>query len=249
VEQGGTEAGEIEVNLRRYAKLPEVEAEISALPTGTGIEFRVAIAQASAPETVVHGIRRLRRTSDNEGADALLDVLIQLATPLLERAARKQFPDSEDDRQEAVQRAAFQLWREVIDTSPKEAFWEVNFKHMVVLACSDAARKIRDQRKQERPFRRSDDGTWDEELLQPDPAFSDRDDHAFLDEVVWGEALSQLDGNVQRAIYLKARGLKIASKNPNEPTITSVLGVTGRTVQNYLREGEAILRRSLELNN
>jgi len=237
--------GEVEVDLRHYERLPEVEAEISALPTGAGIEFRVAVAQACAPETVVHGIRRLRRAGDNEGTNTLLDVLVELATPLLERAARRQFPHSEDDRQEAMQRAAVQLWQEVIDTSPKEAFWEVNFKRMVVLACSDAARSIRDQRKKERPFRRSDDGTYDEELLHPDPAFVDRDDHAFLDEVVWGEAFAQLHGNVRRAVYLKARGLKIESQNPNEPTIASVLGVTGRTVRNYLREGEEILRRSL----
>jgi hypothetical protein len=73
VGQAGTEAGEIEGDLRHYERLPEVEEEISALPKGVGVDFRVAAAQASAPETVVHGIRRLRRAGDNEGVNALLE--------------------------------------------------------------------------------------------------------------------------------------------------------------------------------
>lgn len=168
------------------------------------------------------------------------------AAPILDRAAKKQFPHSYDDCQEVMQQAAVQLWREVIDTSSKEEFWEVNFKHMVIRACSDAARSIRDKRKRESRFYRSDDGIRDDELRVPDPAFLDREDHAFLDDVVLGDAFSQLEGNIRTAIYLKARGLKIDSKNANEPTISSVLGVTGRTVQTYLREGEAILRQALE---
>lgn len=243
VEQATAEASEIDFGRSCRTRRPEVEAEISALPMGTGVNFQVAVAQADAPETLVHGIRRLRRAGDNEGAHALVDVLIELATPLLERAARRQFPHSEDDRQDALQLVALQLWREVIDTSPQEEFWEINFKHMIVRASSDAAGKIRRQREHERPFHRSDDGTWDEELLHPDPAFGDSADHSFLDGVVWSEALAQLDGNVQRAIYLKAKGMKIASKNPHEQTISAVLGVTDRTVRNYLREGEDILRR------
>lgn len=244
-EEGVSTAG---VGLIRYTRRPEVEAEIAALPGGVGTDFRVAVAGATALETVVHTIRRLRRAGDDAGTLALTDVLIKKATPALERAARRQFPQSLDDQQDVMQLAAIQLWREVADTSPKEEFWEVNFAGMLVRACSDAARKIRGQREHERPFRRSEDGAWDEELLQPDPKFSDRDDRAFLSGALLAGGLDQLEGDVRRAVYLKMKGLRIDSKDPNAPTIARTLGVSGRTVQTYLRQGEDTLRRWLQQN-
>lgn len=236
------EADAVGIRLVRYRRSPELEAELAALPEGTGVEFRVAVAGALAPETIVYGIRQLIRAGDEAGAQALTEVLIEKATPILERMATRQFRESADDQQDAVQEAAIQLWREVADTSPKEEFWEVNFVGLLARACSDAAKKIRRQRAQQRPFRRSEDGVWDEELVQPDTAFTGDEQDSFHRDTIIKEAIAVLEGNVQRAAYLRLQGMKVYSKNPNEVTIASVLHVSDSMVRAYIRKAEQVIR-------
>jgi DNA-directed RNA polymerase specialized sigma24 family protein len=113
---------------------------------------------------------------------------------------------------------------------------------MVRLACADAADRLRRQRQHERPFKRglSDEGDpWNEEETLADPL-------AVEPALLVPEALAQLDGNVRRALFLKVQGFKERSNDGNEPTISSLLGVSDRTVRNYLRAAEATLRPWLE---
>jgi DNA-directed RNA polymerase specialized sigma24 family protein len=112
---------------------------------------------------------------------------------------------------------------------------------MVRLACSDAADDIRRQRAHERPFVRGEDDegeAWDEEAGLADPVEMDTG-------LLVPEALAQLRGDVRRAVYLKLQGFQEKSTDPAEPTISSLLGVSDRTVRTYLRKGEAVLRQWL----
>jgi DNA-directed RNA polymerase specialized sigma24 family protein len=223
---------------RAYRRRPEVEAEIRALPDPAAPAFLAAAAGAQAPETVVYAIRCLLRAGQRSRADALAEGLIDRAAPYLARAARAQFPRSEADQDDLMQMATVQMWREVFDTGSRQEFWEVFFRRMVVLTCSDAADRLRGQRAHERPFRRgvSDEGdTWNEEDMLADPHEADLG--LFLPE-----ALAQLDGDVRRAVYLKLQGFKEGSKDSDEVTISRLLGVSDRTVRTYLRRGEQTIR-------
>jgi DNA-directed RNA polymerase specialized sigma24 family protein len=223
---------------RAYQRRPEVEAEIRALPDPADPTFLAVVQAAQAPETVVYAIRALLRVGVRSRADALADGLIGRAAPHLARAARAQFPRSESDQDDLMQMATVQMWREVFDTGSRQEFWEVFFRRMVVLTCSDAADRLRAQRAHERPFRRgvSDEGdTWSEEDMLADP--HEADTSLFLPE-----ALAQLDGDVRRAVYLKLLGFKEGSKDAEEVTISRLLGVSDRTVRTYLRRGEQTIR-------
>jgi DNA-directed RNA polymerase specialized sigma24 family protein len=223
---------------RDYRRKPEVEAEIASLADAGDAAFYSAVEQAQADETLVYGIRKLLRCGRADEAKQLAQVLLARATPLIAWASGSQFPESQADRKDTMQMAGFQLWREVYDLSPKEEFWEVNFTRMVFRACSDAADSIRGPRANERQFHRGIDGEgdeWDEEDSVPalDVTASD---------LLVPEALAQLDGDVRRAMYLHLQGFKEKSKNPSEPTISTILGVSDRTVRKYLREGEDRIR-------
>lgn len=223
---------------RRYTRLPAVEAEIAALPSVSDSGFRAMAKAAKAPETVVHALRLLRRADDEHGADELAALLVEWAAKLIATEAVGQFPSSPADRADVMQAASTQLWCEVLDTAPRQEFWEVHFHRMVVLTCSDAARTIRKQRERERPFTRgeNDEGEFfDEEANVPD-------DEAMDTELFVPEALEQLEGDVRRAVYLRSLGYKQHSKNSNEPTIASILGVSDRTVRTDLTKAKAILR-------
>jgi DNA-directed RNA polymerase specialized sigma24 family protein len=222
-----------------------VEAEIRALPGPGAPGFRAAAEGAQAAETIVHAIRRLRRIGDQEGAKALIEPLLERATPVVSQVMKSHFPARDprelEDREDAGQQVAEQLWREVFDTSSAQEFWEVFFERMVRLACSDAAGRIRKQREHERLLAHGEDkagDAWDEAQRLPDPKSGDA---LFL-----SEALAGLPPDVARALYLKALGYQTDSKDPAEQTIARLLGVTGRTVSTYLRTGEAALRRWLE---
>jgi len=242
VEEDHTESDSGDARLVRYQRREDVEDEVTALPGGTGIAFWGAVASAQEPETIVYGIRRLTRAGDDAGAQRLTDLLIDKVKPTLERLARRQaqirFNGSLEDRDDIMQAATIQLWHEVKDTSLKEEFWEVNCTAALQRACSDAAVKLRDQREHERLFHRSDDGTWAEELMQPDEAFTGDEFDPFHREMILEEALSFLTGNVRRAAYLRLQGMKEHSKDQVEVTIASVLEVSDRTVRTYLRQAE-----------
>lgn len=214
-----------------------LEAELSELPEGTGLDFRIAVAAAQEPETIVHGIRRLLRAGDRAGTLPLTEILIEKVTRTLEAMARRQFPQSPQDQEDACQEATIQLWCEIADTSPKEEFWEVNFKAMLGRAVSDAAKKIRRRSTGEQPFKRDETGEGvDQESAIADDRFTGDEQDPFHLDMLTEEALSVLDGNVRKAAYLLLRGMKEHSTNPEEWTVARVLGVSDRTVRTYLRQ-------------
>lgn len=59
----------------------------------------------------------------------------------------------------------------------------------------------------------------------------------------YGEAIGQLAERERLAVYLKyIEGLPEESEDPERQTIAKILGVTGRSVRNYLRRAEQKLR-------
>jgi RNA polymerase sigma factor (sigma-70 family) len=226
---------------RSYQRRAEVEAEIVALPPADHAGLPAALRHAAALETLVHGIRRLLAAGRGAEAQTVADVLIERAAPLVTRIAYSQVV-AVSDHDDLVQNALVQMWQEVFNLGPQHEFWEVHFAHMVRMACLDAADRLRRQRAHERPFKRgvsAEGDPWSEEDTLPDP-------EALEPVLDVPEAMAQLDGNIRRALYLKVLGFKERSKDKNEPTISSILGVSDRTVRNYLRAAEEILRPWLE---
>ncbi|HUS14995.1 MAG TPA: sigma-70 family RNA polymerase sigma factor [Chloroflexia bacterium] len=226
---------------RGYQRRAAVEAEIVALPAVTDPALLPALEGATALETLVHGIRRFRAAGRQAEAQVVAEWLIERAAPLVARIARGQAVRAED-REDLAQTALLQMWQEVQNSLPQHEFWEVHFAHMLRLACADAAERLRRPGEHERPFKRgtSDDGDpWNEEDTLADP-------RALEPAMLVPEALAQLDGNVRHALYLKTLGYKERSKDSSEPTISSLLGVSDRTVRNYLRAAEETLRPWLE---
>ena len=226
---------------RSYRRKAEVEAEIRALPPAHDPALPGALEAATAYETLTHGIRRLQAAGRTQAAEQVANRLIERIAPLVARIAAGQavLPDEREDLQ---QMALTQMWQEVYNPAPQHEFWEVHFAHMLRVTCADAAERLRRQRAHERPFHRgtTDDGdAWNEEDTIADP-------RAFEPALLAPEALAQLDGNVRRALYLKTLGFKERSKDSGEPTISSLLGVSDRTVRNYLRAAEETLRPWLQ---
>ena len=114
----------------------------------------------------------------------------------------------------------------------------MSFKGAVARACSNAADKIRTAHRLEQPFdrREGEEGELrDSEAEEPDPEEMDT-------TLYVREALAQLDIDRRRVIQLRMERFKVRSNDPQEPTISSLLGVSDRTVRTWLREAKATLR-------
>ena len=108
---------------RDYRRKPEVEAEIRSLRKLADDRLVSVAENAQAIETIIHAARRLRRAGRDEDAAALEEVLLRRADHVVALAARRQFPSSPANREDAVQEVALQVWQAVRDCSPKGEFW------------------------------------------------------------------------------------------------------------------------------
>ncbi len=223
---------------RDYWCKPEVAAEIRSLRDVPDEQLVEVDTQSRELETLVRAIRRLIRAGREAEATVLEDILLRRAERVIARVARNQFADSPSDREDAIQEVTLRLWQKVGDCSPKEEFWEANFYGAVAHVCSNVADSIRRVRGRERQFDRGENEEGiprDEEAEVADPDEMDTALYA-------PEALALLDGDRRRAIQLDMLGFKQKSNNPQEPTISSLLGVSDRTVREWLREAKATLR-------
>jgi hypothetical protein len=223
---------------RAYTRLPHVEAEIRSLPDVTAPDFREAVARARAVETLVHAIRRLLRAGDPMGAKSLGAELVSRAEGMVARTAMAQFPNQADDRQELLSALAERLWREVSDTTPRTEFWEVHFQEALIRAARTLAERMRPPEgvRHVSIGRDEDDEGGQDAVDEPAAAGEDWDDDLLLAEV-----LGRLEGKARLAAYLKLKGLKEKSNDPQEATIASVMGVSDRMVRNYLGAARAAL--------
>ncbi len=222
---------------RGYVRRPHVEAEIVALPDVAAPDFMQVAARAEAIETLVHAIRRLVRAGNAVGVKELGTVLAGRVQRLVADTAMARFPGRPDDRHELSAALTERLWREVIDPSPRTEFWEVHFRSALIRASFTLAkRQTPPEGVQHLSIGRDEDdqrgrGTVDE------PAGAEDWDP----ELLLAEALSQLEGKVRMAAFLKLKDLKEQSNDPQEATIASVMGVSDRMVRNYLAAARATL--------
>ena len=232
-EQPKTDAPE---NPRGYTRRPEVEAEIRALPAVANAGFAEAALAGRFEETLVFAMRALVRSGNRAATEPLLERLLECAERRVAEHLNRLLR-SWEDREDAARTVAARLWEEVFDLSPQKSFWDINFTWKLKKCCIDAVQPHYRQRANERQFKRSetsDDRYPDEAASLPDPVEIDADLYV-------PEWLMQLEGVVRQAAVLKYHGYQEKSNDPTEDTISSLLGVTDRSVRNYLKKAREIL--------
>lgn len=126
----------------------------------------------------------------------------------------------------------YQLWKELCD--PTERYWEVRFYHALRCLCYDVAQRLSRMGKGEKPWPNyvDEEGVLTEvEVQDPDPV--DPDEQIFIEQT-----LGRLDEPIRTAVYLRVvEGWQIHSQDPSTITISRVLGVTEKTVRNYINRG------------
>lgn len=122
--------------------------------------------------------------------------------------------------------------------SPEEAFWEANFIHTLTYLAYDVARPLRRARRvlTEADLWRDTDPEGVSVLDMADPAPD------LESTIIVQEALGLVDGPERTAVFLHiVEGWSIVD-NRGGPSVSRHLGVTDRTVRNYISRGLDKLR-------
>jgi hypothetical protein len=234
-----------------YTRPPTVEHAIdeALLLSGSELNRRITVSTAGhsefiPSEVVVHLARRTRKDNSEAKFRHLYETLTKrVATHL---------PKGRGGMDEFVRQTVLDVFVDRIcedRTSPGEAldFAECKFALFVANLVRDARSKYRRSlgRETELGSGEDEDGVSAtsnsklQELLEG--RLGDFDDPMFRKELL--EAISLLKPEQRRQVMLIFQDLKDSSKDPNEKTVASMLGISDRQVRNRKKEIIEALRR------
>jgi hypothetical protein len=229
----------------------EIEAEWQSLGSPDDEKFWERLARARV-ETVV-AARRQYCDRDRSLVDRIDRVLVAKIDPLFRAASRSVAKhEAPSYREEIEAMLGEDFWRDVL--TAEDTFYEIRCRQKLRKVALDARRKVIDAKARtlERRAARIEHpavedatpaGTVAEETI-PDPA----DDFAEVEaEIDWYVALASMPDEVAQAIDLHYRAdLKVHSNNPDEPTVSKILGCSERKARDLIRTGEELARRQIE---
>ena len=215
-------------SLTTYRREPDVQA---VLERWDRLSARLPLREWDDPSTpleaLVTAARALSKAGQSAQAWAVVEAIVRRVTSRTYRHLAV-WGVVGTNRHEDVTRDIVHMTVEcVLSTGPQNEFWECRF-----WTCFD--RRVRTI------LRDMNRGRQSETTLDDD--FDIVDNHAdWTDNVAAQALLDRLPEPVRTAFYLKHyAGYKEESAEP-EPTISTLLGVSGRTVRNYLTKAEKLL--------
>lgn len=232
-----------------YTREVEVEAQIQQLTRLSERARRQTMLAALPPghpdrlreETLVFALRECALAGDEETAWQVAERLVErISGHVARQLARWRLPA--EDADDCTRDLFAALWEALWDRSPVAEFWEVRFwvcldrRLWNLVEKRQAALDIQRRPADEAPEAEADEA---ESLLMRQVDGAPGPDVLTERE----EALARLTENERLAVYLRyAEGIPEESDDPERETIARILGVTGRSVRNYLRRAEQKLR-------
>ncbi len=234
-----------------YVREARIERQIGALlPLAEPARrARFALANRRDPdfvgeEALVYWLRAYRRAGDDATAWRLAENLVERVAGHVRRHVER-WRLGQDESDECARDLFVALFAAVFDDGPGGEFWEVRFwvcldrRLWNLLEKRQAVADLAETGIGETNAGDDETGaTRENSLLRVvDPKLGP------ARQAELGEALAQLTENERLAVYLcRVEGWPEESDDPARPSAARVLGVTGRSVRNYLKRAENKLR-------
>jgi DNA-directed RNA polymerase specialized sigma24 family protein len=232
----------------KYEKPADLRSEWEALGDPAALGFVDALASARM-ETIVTARRTL---AGRIPIDRIDETLIDRSAPLINAAARRVAAGAPDMYREEIEEEIVEaFWRDVLGG---ESFYEIRFALTLRNAARDARRKVLGgkQRQRERKSARVVFGETDELSLgvfQSESELASHDDLSsdVVDRFTVQAILDELPDDVARAMTLHViMDLKIASMDPREATVATVMGCSERKARGLIAEGRATISTMID---
>ena len=229
-----------------YVRESEVEAQVrqlSALPARLRRERLLSAAawgdsRRAREETLVYFLREYEGRGDSETAWQIAETLSNRVAAHIQRALRRWRLTPEDER-DCTQDLYAALWTALFSRDTAGEFWEVRF-----WVCLDRRLWNLIEKRQatvDAEIRPGDQKNGGEEETDLDRLLAQINDSDASPEAITlrRDALKTLNENERRALYLVyIAGLPEESEDPNRPSAAKSLGVTGRSIRNYLKRAK-----------
>jgi hypothetical protein len=190
-------------------------------------------------ETIVYFAREYDRRGEKKAAWELLETLTNRIPGHVGRELAKwRLPESEQN--ECIEAVTVEMYESVLSHEPGQEFWEVRFWVCLDRRIHAHAEKL--QRVRDRELRPADDfGTEEDGAHGAEGVFATlADPHASPEVIALRKDLQRrLSETEWQAVFLKyVEKMPEESGDADKVTIAKILGVTGRSVRNYLRRAE-----------
>ena len=229
-----------------YSREPHAEAQIRRLCRITERERRAccAINDRNHPdfvgeEALVYCLRAYHAQGDTERAWHIAEQLTERVAGHIRRKLGR-WRLTTEDAEECARDLFAALYEALFDREQTAEFWEVRFWVCLDRRLWNLIEKRQATADQEWHGAERDT----EEREADDPLLHLPDTQPGPEELLeQREALALLTETERLALYLcRVEGWPEESDDPERPSVARALGVTGRTVRNYLRRAEAKLR-------
>lgn len=239
----------------RPIEIEELLRLLVALPTDEAIA-RARIRSRRAPgwlpgECVVHMTRRAARMKDRRSYQRWYEVLADRIRAGLPRPANKNRPAA---RELEIAEAGFDRFLTMLAADLNQYderldIWEARFDLALANLRRDALRKALPAQDEPETVEIGDDPGIAEEVERAKGAF-DPFDPARLNEAdfrsrLW-DAIDALPTEQNRIIIMTLKGIPIGTGAPGEQSISTLLGLQPRTINNHKNRAYAAIRRAME---
>lgn len=232
-----------------YTREPDVEAQVRRLSALSDRARRERLfhgdrsaADYVREEALVYFLRDYAGRGEEETAWQIAETLVsRIAGHVQRKLARWRL--SPEDADDCARDLFTALCEALFDLSPSAEFWEVRFWVCLDRRLWNLVEKRQATRDNE--MRMADRFENTERDDESDDPFSRMADVGSGPDVLAErkEAIALLTENERISVYLRyIEGMPEESEDPDRPSIAKVLGVTGRSVRNYLRRAEAKLK-------
>lgn len=199
-------------------------------------------------ETLVYLSREARINGDDEIFNEIYEELNRRIWKLLLKF-RRNFGANQTDFEDFGQKTEMAILRKLLNTDSDAAdFAQVQFGSFVISEAKGVNKQnliavSRDQKLFETA--REDDETGDEKLEN----ISLTNELSAESKMIFSEGIKKLSPDQQMVAAMLLDGFQIESKDENEMTISRHLGVSSRTIRNWVKEMRALLTEYKEETN
>lgn len=231
----------------KFKRPPELEAEWKELGSPSESAFWERLSTVKV-ETVIAARRHYR---DAPFVDRIDEVLVNKIDPMIRSAVRRVAGDEAAFYREEMAEVVIEaFWREVLQG--EDTFYEIRCSHKLHKTALDARRKVlgggaRSLERQAARIGDIDDMEKDPAVVAEEVLPDSRDDFSEIEEEIdWFTILASMPPEVATAIDLHYRAdLKVHSNDPDELTVTKVMGCSERKARELIRVGEEIRRSQI----
>ncbi|HEY3332945.1 MAG TPA: sigma-70 family RNA polymerase sigma factor [Capsulimonadaceae bacterium] len=227
----------VEPDAIEYAAEPRVAAEIARL---SGLPSRRLLAALGASdenvqeETLVHFLRACHAAGDSAASGEIARIITGRIAGSLARLARAwRLSAPRDLMEDVIDEVLTDVYEQLFDSSPKFAFWEVRFWVCFNRRAINVMRRRRGELDQVAADEEFDEDSEELHMESVEPSRLRFDEP--MGRALLADALGHLPQEVRTAFMLKHwSGYVEESSDSGETSIATLMGVSGRTVRNYL---------------